>query len=196
MSSTYCMKSHHAFVSPWLLWPCFKFTDLHTAEMLLAWKSQKIKVKKTGWCGNKNCGCVRKNCCRIICPYYQTNLITPSSVLFNHAVKKALIFISLWSSFVWIEKLKSCQSDSFVKWVFLKPKWELRIWYMCLTVSLLLTYREWEECKLMSKIITLRLSAAPIPTDVCAVSNCCATHSCGKSSRASTEEEDQVSKSM
>lgn len=43
----------------------------------------------------------------------------------------------------------------------------------------------------MSKIITLRLSMAPIPIDVCAVSNCFATHSCGTGSRAQTEEEEE-----
>ena len=41
---------------------------------------------------------------------------------------------------------------------------------LSLTASLSLTYREWEECKPMSKIITL--SMALIPMNVCAVSDC------------------------
>lgn len=45
----------------------------------------------------------------------------------------------------------------------------------------------------MSKIIILRLSMAPTSMNVCSVSDCFATHSCGMSSRARTEEEDRLS---
>lgn len=44
----------------------------------------------------------------------------------------------------------------------------------------------------MSKIIILRLSIAPIPMNVCSVSDCFATHSCGMRSRARTEEEEDL----
>lgn len=42
------------------------------------------------------------------------------------------------------------------------------------------------------KEITLSPSVAPIPIDVCGVSNCFATHSCGMSSRARADDEDRV----
>lgn len=116
-------------------------------------------------------------------------LIIPLSMLFyNSPVKKWLIFMSLWSSFcvswkaasqmiVWSERCESQRGSEGDD-------------ALSLPASLSLTYREWEECKLMSKIIILRLSMASVPMNVCSVSGCSATHSCGMSSRARTEEEE------
>lgn len=104
---------------------------------------------------NKTSGVLRENRCSITFPYNQILKIsiTPTSVLFhNGPVKKRLIFISWWNPFC-------------VSW---KAASQAVVWSKCwesqrgsegdgllsLTASLSLTYREWEECKPMRKIIT------------------------------------------